>query len=153
MIADRSFDVQRMISFLEKNDEAFTRPLSQTLKHQGQTLEEYAAKLCAFGTVAYELDGDNISGMVIGYTHNLPEDNGSYITQVVTDIDHRRRGVCSRLMAEYFGFCRRQNISYVWLTTGVDNHSARATYEKCGFVLVEYENAELVKYIYNLKNN
>lgn len=151
MIADRSFDIRVMTDFLQRNDGAFTRPLSQTLKEQGQTLEDYAEKLCRMGTVAYETDGDAIMGVVIGYTQNLPEDNGSYITQVVTDPKYRRRGVCKRLLAEYFDFCREQNIGYVWLTTGVDNHSAQATYEGCGFVLAPCANEKMVKYIYRIR--
>lgn len=152
MISDRNFPVEALKIFLEENDTAFTHPLSEALAKQGTTLEEYADKLARLGTIAYEADEENgkIKGAVIGYTHNLPEGGGSYITQAVTGINYRRQGVCGRLLKEYFDYCREQNIPYVWLTTGVNNNAARITYEKAGFVLAEYDNPEQVKYILKL---
>ncbi len=152
MISDRNFPVETLKLFLEENDTAFTHPLSEILAKQGSGLKAYSEKLAKLGTIACEIDEKNgkIKGVVIGYTHNLPEGGGAYITQAVTALDYRRQGVCGRLLKEFSDYCRKQNISYVWLTTGVNNNGARITYEKAGFVLADYDSTEQVKYVLKL---
>lgn len=152
MLSDLLFSQSRLAAFLEENDTAFTHPLSEVLKKQGITVREYAEKLAKSGTIAYEEDKETgrIKGVVIGYTHNLPEDGGSYITQVVTALAFRKQGVFTRIMQEYIDYCKEQGISYIWLSTGVKNAAARAAYERIGFQLAPYESETLVKYVLRL---
>ena len=152
MICDRDFPTRRLLAFLGENDTAFTHPLSQALAKQGSTLTDYADKLARRATIAWEEDADtgNIKGAVMGYTHDLPADGGSYITQVVTGLSYRKQGVCGRLLQEYLDYCRAGGVAYVWLTTGVGNAAARAAYESAGFQLVPYDSGSQVKYVYKL---
>ena len=151
MISDRNFSSYALSVFLKENDNAFTMPLSESLKKQGMTVDEYAEKLSNKATIAYEKeDSGVILGAVIGYTHDLPEDGSSYITQVVTDKKYRGRGIFKLLIKEYLDFCIQKNISYVWLTTGVNNTIAQKAYESVGFKLAD-NNGKSVKYIYTIE--
>ncbi len=153
MISDRNFSVDALREFLAENDAAFTHPLSEVLAKQGSSLEAYSEKLAKLGTIACETDEDTgkIKGAVIGYTHDIPDGGGAYITQAVTGVNYRRQGVCGRLLKEFSDYCCEQNIPYVWLTTGINNLAARATYEKAGFQLADYDSTEQVKYVLKLK--
>ncbi len=150
LVCDRSFSIGRLKSFLERNDNAFTHPLSESLAIQGTTVEEYARKLCEKGTIVYEPDGSDIKGILIGYTHDLPTDGGSYITQVVTDARYRGQGVFKRIMERYIRFCKDRGISTIWLTTNENNLTARKAYERVGFVPSTVDARGLVKYTYHI---
>ena len=152
MIHDKTFPVQELSAFLARNDKEFSTPLTEQARRQNTTFDAYIHKLSSLGTIAYELDGASgaIKGVVIGYTHNLPEDGGSYITQVVVDRKYQRQGVCSRLLKEYIALCRAKGIAKVWLTTGINNLPARKAYEKAGFVRVPYDSSKNVKYMLTL---
>lgn len=154
MIFDRNFPVGSLIQFLEVNDAAFTKPLSLVLKKQNMTLESYAQKLSSVGTIACEFDGNGgeIKGLVIGYTHNLPQDGGSYITQVVTGQNYRRQGVCKRLLREYFDYCEKfSDADYIWLTTASTNMGAQAAYEDAGFLKTESCDPLKIRYEYSIR--
>lgn len=107
MISDRDFDSRELHSFFERNDECFMRPLAESLVRFNITFGEYMKKLASHGTIAYERDSESgmLKGVVIGYTNNLPDDRGSYITQVLTDKSYFRQGVCLRLLNEYKEYC------------------------------------------------
>ena len=138
MISDRAFDKNELLLFLSKMSNEFRTPLLEQARNVGMSLEEYAEKLARLGTIAYERNEGMLIGVVIGYTHDTP-DEGSYITQVVVDPRFRGRGICSRLLAEYVRYCEVQGLSYVWLRTGIDNLPARHTYERAGFKLSRIE--------------
>ena len=152
MIADCCFPETELYQFLLENDKAFTHPLSESLKERGMNLSQYAAKLARLSTISYELDeSKTIKGIVVGYTNNLPEDGGSYITQVVTGMNYRKQGVCGRLLCEYIAFCQNKGrIRYIWMTTGINNIPAQRTYEKAGFTRVPSDKEGLVKYCFRL---
>ncbi len=152
MIHDKTFPVEVLSEFLVRNDREFSTPLTEQARRQNTTFDAYMHKLSSLGTIAYELDeaSGTLKGVVIGYTHNLPEDRGSYITQVVVDRKYQREGICSRLLKEYIEFCRTKGIVYVWLTTGIHNMPAQKSYEKAGFVRVPYDSSENVKYMLTL---
>ena len=152
MIAEQCFDEKRLLNFLVDMDNAFTEPLSISLRKQGITLENYAHKLATCATIIYEEDdkGD-LKGIVAGYTNNLPEDRSSYITQVVTRAIYRGQGVCTRLLKEYQDFCRQKNIYSIWLTTHVLNAKAKNAYEKAGFIRKKSDNNEQIKYVYYIE--
>ena len=150
-IADRTFEIDRLKEFLTENEKEFSEPLSVSVKEKmGMTLDQYVHKLCKYGTVVYELDRNIIKGVVIGYTHELPEDGYSYITQVVTTKEYRGQGVSSRLLKSYIDYCKDQGIEGIWLTTGEKNISAQHVYEKNGFIRNELEEKGRVKYIYDI---
>lgn len=87
----------------------------------------------------------------MGYTRNLPEDNSSYITQVVTQTAYRGQGVFTRLIKKYIQVCKEKKISKIWLTTGENNKKAREAYEKAGFQIETYFTSERIKYVYQLE--
>lgn len=150
-IADRTFEIQSLLEFLSDNDKEFTEPLSVSVKEKiGMTLEQYVCKLCKYGTIVYELDGNIIKGVVIGYTHELPENGYSYITQVVTSRKYRGKGVSSSLLQHYIDYCRESGIKGVWLTTDEKNRDAQHVYERVGFVKNEIDEKGRIKYIYDI---
>lgn len=156
MIFDRNFPVDKLIQFLSDNDTYFTQPLSLVLQKQNMTIEAYSEKLSRYGTIACEFEENcgEIKGLVIGYTHNLPEDGGSYITQAVTGWTYRRQGVCKRLLKEYFAYCAEQTeepVRYIWLTTSVVNYGAQTTYERVGFVKADSADVSKIRYIFSMQ--
>lgn len=148
MISDKTFPVDELHDIFAENDTAFTMPITEQARRQGFTLNQYITKMATLGTVAYERDYENgkLKGVVIGYTDNLPDDLGSYITQVVVDSAYRKQGVCSRLLREYIEFCRAKGINYIWLTTGQENIAAQGAYKKAGFVIVPCDRERTVKF-------
>lgn len=154
MVADCCFPEKELYKFLIENDKAFTHPLSESLRERGTTLSQYATKLARLSTIAYEIDESKaIKGVVVGYTRNLPEDGGSYITQVVTGSNYRKQGVCGRLLREYIAFCKNKGIiRYVWMTTGINNIPAQRTYENAGFIRVPNDKKGLVEYRFRLRD-
>lgn len=147
MICNRAFPYKLLLSLLHDNDTVFTTPLSESLKKRGSTVEEYALKLSKMATIAYEKDeSGDLKGLIAGYTENLPEDNGSYIAQVLTVPEYQKQGVCGRLLREYCNYCAQKGIQYIWLTTGVNNVAAQAAYEKAGFKRVPLDSPTLVMF-------
>ena len=126
--------------------------MSESLAAREMTLSQYAAKLANLSTIAFEMDeSKTIKGIVVGYTRDLPEDGGSYITQVVTGMNYRKQGVCGRLLREYIAFCQNKGIiRYVWMTTDIKNIPAQTTYEKAGFIRLPSYKEGLVKYCFKL---
>ena len=150
-VADRTFEVESLLEFLLDNDKEFTKPLSVSVKEKiGMTLEQYVCKLCKYGTIVYELDENRIKGVVIGYTHELPENGYSYITQVVTSKKYRGKGVGSSLLQHYIDYCKESGIKGIWLTTDEKNRDAQHVYERVGFVKNEIDEKGRVKYIYDI---
>lgn len=149
MIADRCFDCSELHSFLIRMDEEFNPPLSQQVARTGTTLKEYAKKLSRKGTIAYVRDGSDLVAVVIGYTHDTPNEE-TYITQVVVDPRYRGRGICRSLMNEYLDYCREIGLRYAWLTTGEENRAARSSYERTGFNLIDAKG-RIVKYGMSLR--
>ena len=152
MIIDRKFPQERIKILLEKNNDFFIPKLSDTLKKRGISLDLYAEKLSNFATFAICEDSDNgnIKAAVIGYTHNLPDDNGAHITLVVTCAEYRNQGLCQKLLKEFIEYCEQLKISYIWLETSKDNLPARHVYETSGFKCVPTQDECCVKYIIKL---
>ena len=147
MICDRAFDAEELFVFFEENADQFSSDLHGQIERSGNgTLKQYTQKLSSKATIAYERDGDTLKGVVIGYTHDLPDNGFSYITYVIVAPQYRGKGVMRRLMAEYEEFCKKQNIPKMWLTTGKTNIGAQKAYEKCGFILEDSDSERTVKY-------
>lgn len=154
MIYDRSFDQRQLYDFFSENADQFSSNLLEQIERSGNgTLEQYTEKLSRMATVACEKEDGRIKGVVIGYTHNLPEDRGSYITYVVVAPAFRRQGVMRRLLEEYEAYCRTMDVSYMWLATGKINKVAQEAYERCGFVCAGPHNERTLKYIKELKKD
>lgn len=151
MVADRNFPIRDMQDFLMENEMSFHTPLSKSLSKRGISIFEYAKKLCQKGTVVYERDCDGyIKGMVIGYTCDLPEDNGSYITLMVVAEKHQKQGVASKLLDEYLEFCKNKKISYVWANTLSFRIGPQKILKKAGFFETEGYDAEHKKFVCKL---
>lgn len=143
MIADRNINSNKLSVFIDKAGDF----IDVQLVNQGITRLEYADKLQKKATVAYMEENGLIVSAVIGYTHDTP-DNSSYITQVYTLPEYRRRGLAIELLQEYFAFCKEHGLSKVWLTTRKENAFAQRTYEKAGFRKdLTFHSEHLVKYI------
>lgn len=154
MISDRNHPAESIAEFMAHNDDSFRVSLTESYKAHGVTLEQYAQKLSKLATIAYEKDEERgvIKGMVIGYTSNLPDDNGSFITQVATSKEYRRQGVCSRLLKEYTDICVKKNIDYIWLYTWkYDNDSTINVYRSAGFVIVGDADNDMIRMEKRLK--
>jgi len=149
LIFDRSFDETIMYRFLLENADQFSSNLLEQVERSGNgTLEQFVHKLCSKGTVVCEQDEKGtLKGLVIGYTHDLPPDNSSYITYLIVAPQYRRQGIATRLLDEYISYCRKLSIPEVWLTTGETNVIARAFYERYGFVLAGNYGEKTVKYV------
>ena len=149
MIANKNFDLNKMIKFMSDSGNFFI----EQLHINNLTLEEYANKMCNKGTVAYfEKDGI-VQAMVIGYTDNMIN-NMSYITQVYVLPEYRKKGLASLLLDEYINYCKDKNIDGIWLTTQKDNYSAKKLYENKNFCFDnEYNNELLVKMVLDLHKN
>ena len=133
MLINRCFDGKELFEFLKNVDQLFIPTLTQSVENTGLTLEQYADKLSQKATIAYErTPGDEISGMVIGYTSEMP-DNWSYITQVAVKKEYQQTGIFRRLFAEYEDYIRRSKIDGIWLTTTSLNFAALKAYERVGF--------------------
>ena len=152
MIWDRTFDQKELFDFFTENADQFSSNLIEQIEKSGNgTLEQYTEKLSSKATIACEYDENkSIKGVVIGYTHDLPESNDSYITYVVVSPQFRKQGVMKRLLSEYEDHCRDLGIHALWLTTGKINSTARAAYEKCGFVCQGEHSDTMLKYTKDL---
>ncbi len=150
MIYDRCFEYEELKNFLLRNDQEFMTPLSETLKRFQTNIEDYARKLCTKGTIACQKHNNEICCTIIGYTNDLPEDNGSYITQVMTDPKYRNQGIATKLLKEYIYYCQKKKISYIWLTTEAKNYRAQRVYEGVGFYRVDIDDSRMVRYEYAL---
>ena len=150
MIWDRTFDQQQLFDFFSQNADQFSSNLLEQIKKSGNgTLEQYTTKLSCKATIACEYDDSDqkmIKGLVIGYTHDLPDTNESYITYVIVSPDYRKQGVMKRLLNEYEAHCQKLGISAIWLTTGKINKVAQTAYEKCGFICQGEYSETTVKY-------
>lgn len=132
MIADRNMNPTLLFNFF--NEVSGDLPLDEPIKKLGLTLSEYSKKLAEKATIAYEMQDEKLISCVIGYTHNLPPDQGGYITQVATCKEHRNKGLTSRLLGEFVEEAKEDGVRFLWLTTGLDNRAAQHTYEKAGFL-------------------
>lgn len=131
MIGDCCVDYSFMYEFVVREAYDFLAP---QLVSQGISVEEYVKKLVSIGTIAYEVDDVNrMCAFVVGYTHNTPDER-SYITQVFVGPQHRRQGLCGKLLKEYISFCKQIGLKGIWLTTGEDNYSALKAYQENGFI-------------------
>lgn len=132
MISDRNTKKEALISFFQGI--SADMQLENVLKKMGTNLQQYCSKLAEKATIAYKTANDgSIIAIVAGYTHDLPDDLGSYITQVGTLSDYRRRGISGELLLEYVEYARSVGVKYVWLTVDQNNFGAIKSYEKCGF--------------------
>lgn len=147
MISDRQFNQSMLYAFLSHNADQFSSNLHEQIARSGNgTLEQYTEKLSTKGTIAYEMDGETIKGIIVGYTHDLPADGKSYITYVIVDRKYRGQGVMRRLLEEYQEYCRQLSIPAIWLTTGKTNYSAQKAYERCGFVSLGEHTERTIRY-------
>ena len=129
-VADRSFESKRLLSFMKDVDNLYIVPLSKQAEKVGMTLESYAVKLSAKGTIVYaELSNGELIGVIIGYTHDTPDDT-SYITQVVVKSEYQKLGVFKKMFEEYENYAKKQNMKSLWLTTEKVNYAALNAYQK-----------------------
>ena len=147
MLQDRQFDQKLLFDFFASNADQFSSDLYGQIARSGNgTLEQYTEKLSKKATVAYEMDGQKLKGLVIGYTHDLPENGYSYIAYVIVSPEYRGQGVMRRLLEEYEAFCKTQGIPVIWLQTGKTNTTAQIAYEKCGFVSKGADSERTIRY-------
>ncbi len=136
-IADRSFEKERLFNFMRDVNDLYIVPLSKQAEKIGMTLEGYAEKLSTKGTIAYaKLSNGAIIGVIIGYTHDTP-DNTSYITQVVVKSEYQKSGIFKKMFEEYEAYAKSQNMQALWLTTEKTNNAALKAYQKVGFAIDE----------------
>lgn len=126
---DLSFD--EFYTFMITHKDEFITPLEK----QVVDLTVYINKLYAIGTIAYQrkTGKGKVVGVVIGYTDHTP-DNTSYVTQVVVSPEDRGIGIAQQLLNEYEAVCKIKHLRQMWLTTEVNNQSAKRAYEKYGFI-------------------
>ena len=102
MLQDRQFDQKLLFDFFASNADQFSSDLYGQIARSGNgTLEQYPEKLSKKATVAYEMDGQKLKGLVAGYTHDLPENGYSHIPYVIVSPEYRGQGVMRRLLEEY----------------------------------------------------
>lgn len=150
MVSDRNFSVKELFSFLDENSCLFDVDLHTQAANQNMSLFEYAQKLARKATIAYARSKDSeLQGTVIGYMHNIPEDGGSYITQVIVAKKWQSKGIGKILLQEYFDKAKTFGIKYVWCTAFKENKAACHLYERMGFVPDSecIEKNEIIKYI------
>ena len=79
---------------------------------------------------------DKIVGAV-AVDRNETETSGARLRWFIVDPEYQGRGVGQRLLDEAVAFCRKANISRVFLHSFAGLDAARHVYEKFGFVLRE----------------
>ena len=90
-------------------------------------------------TIAYEKNSNGgISGMIIGYTHDTPDD-WSYITQVAVKKSDQKKGIFKKMFIEYEDYVKKLNLKGIWLTTTSLNKAALKAYTHAGFRYVSEE--------------
>ncbi|MCI5585091.1 MAG: GNAT family N-acetyltransferase [Lachnospiraceae bacterium] len=139
MIVDRKFDRVELENFLKLNSDEFIPSLKEQLDsfyYGNMTIEQFALKLSQKATVSVKYEGNHIMGMVIGYTHNTPDEK-SYISYVIVGRQYRGKGIAVELINDYFAYAKKQQLKSVWLKTTVENVIARKLYEKVGMKLME----------------
>ena len=148
MIFDRNLNAEIIFDFLLSENESFQPPLTEQLNnfYKGDmSLRKFSEKLSEKATIALEKRGEDIGGVVIGYTHDTP-DNKSYITYVVVNSSYRRQGIASRLLDEYFSYAKQMKMTHVWLRTSKENMNARKLYTKKKMLLVGEEENDVIIY-------
>lgn len=124
---------KQLYDFLKKVDQDFPIPLSTKVN-----LREYAKKLRENGTLCTELWGDEVVGMVAGYTENL-KDGMAYIAVVGVVKKAQRQGIAAKLLHEFFEICSKKGIGKVHLYSDARNVGAIHMYEKLGFEMLHLE--------------
>lgn len=143
MIYDRTMEQSVIYNFLLRENDSFVPTLMEEVNafHKGKlTLEQFSQKLADKGTVAIEMVGDDIGGMLIGYMHDTP-DQRSYMTYLIVNRDYRRQGIAGRLMDEYFAYAKKLNLTHAWLKTTKANVKAQALYLKKGMKVIDDDGA------------
>jgi GNAT superfamily N-acetyltransferase len=77
------------------------------------------------------IDGE-VAGAIIAFrSQDNPDD--VYVQDVMTDPEHRKRGIASALVAHLHNRAREWGCDRIYLTSEPDNLAARATWESLGF--------------------
>lgn len=126
--------VTSLEKFLYAVDNSFPVPLSEK-----QNLKDYAKKLFSSATICAEVQNGEILSMVAGYTENLTDDI-AYIAVVATLKAAQGRGLASKCVREFIEICKEKSIGAVHLYTDTSNETAKAMYQKIGFVNYTQEN-------------
>jgi ribosomal protein S18 acetylase RimI-like enzyme len=104
--------------------------LRETWEDGWTDLSRHVADGLAFVAVD---DADAIVGFVFATVPRETPDLG-HVTDVYVHPQQRRRGVAGALMARIVEALREKGVAHVGLDVRVDNHGARALYDRLGFV-------------------
>jgi ribosomal protein S18 acetylase RimI-like enzyme len=85
------------------------------------------------------LDGDRITGFVVGFISNVHKDTG-YIHFVGVDPDYRRSQVAKALYYLFFEHCKNRGINYIKCVTSPVNTGSIAFHHSMGFKAVSYDS-------------
>lgn len=123
-----------LLQFLKKVDSAFPVPLSEK-----QDLNAFADKLIKNATICYEMNDEEIVGLVAGYTNN-EEKESAYISIVAVLDKARGKGIGKKLVSDFIQTAQNKGFKSVNLYTSTNNEVAIKMYDSLGFVKCEKED-------------
>ncbi|MBQ7352539.1 MAG: GNAT family N-acetyltransferase [Clostridia bacterium] len=123
-----------LLQFLKKVDSDFPVPLSEK-----QDLNAFADKLIKNATICYEMNDEEIVGLVAGYTNN-EEKESAYISIVAVLDKARGKGIGKKLVSDFIQTAQNKGFKSVNLYTSTNNEVAIKMYDSLGFVKYEKED-------------
>lgn len=83
-----------------------------------------------------EEGGAIVSSCYISIIPNLTRQGKSigYLENLITDLEHRRRGIARQLLCTAIEYAKNNNCYKVVLQSGIRRHDAHLLYEKVGFI-------------------
>lgn len=144
---NNNISLLNLVEFLESVDSDFPISLSDKVN-----INDYAMKLLNNATIKFCIKGNQIVGMVAGYTENLA-DNIAYITVLAVRKEFRGLRIGYDLVKEFIEVCRGKKIKAIHLYTHKTNSSAIKMYNNLGFELyklpkeVRVDDMHFIKYI------
>lgn len=118
---------EQLYNYLQEVNMDFPIPLSEK-----SNLMELANKLFKYGTIKSVMEGEEVCGLVAGYTKQVIN-NMAYISIVSVKRKYRGQGIGSKLVKQFVCECKRKELSGVHLYTHNTNCKAIDMYKRIGF--------------------
>lgn len=116
---------------------------------QGQ-VEYMTDKFLSPTAISEQLKNDNYeyyfvdcNGITAGFTAFKPEKSSLFLSKLYVKKEQRKIGIASFVMKYLEERCRQDNLSYIWLTVNVNNHTAINAYKKRGFAIFKDECTDI----------
>lgn len=88
----------------------------------------------------YFIEYDN---EIAGFTAFRREEESLFLSKLYVKNEYRKKGLASFVMDYLEERCRKNDLSYIWLTVNVNNHTAINAYKRKGFVIFKDECTDI----------